>query len=412
MTSKENEMINPARSSDSGLGETGARGKASVAAANIFIFGLAYLMLLLPYKLSLSLVAAVIAGLLFMEKKGTVNSLFSLYIRHKNLAASTALLCLLAIPLLLATFRYQSHIAVMASIYAMVCLGVNFQMGSTNMVNFAPAAFMGIGAYSMAVITVKMGLSPWLGLLAAVILCAAAGLLIGLPTLRTKGYYLSLVTMALQLAFTQLIKNIPYLGGPNGISGVKALNAGGFSLYKSYTFWGVKLAPHFFYLIFCSLVLAVLFYAALRISVSRYGLALNSIAQDEIAANCLGVNVSRCKLFAFLVGSVFCGIGGALYASLTSFVGPNDFTFTRSLVFICMVILGGMDNPAGVVVGAFLLTVITEKLRSFSDYAQLIYALLLVFILIAKPAGLIPKRVRDYCALFGRKLREPDVEAQ
>jgi branched-chain amino acid transport system permease protein len=405
-------MINPARSSDSGLQKTGARGKASVAAGNIFIFGLAYLMLFLPYKPSLALVAAVIVGLLLMEKKGAINSLFSLYIQHKNLASSTAMLCLLVIPLLLATYRYQSHIAVMASIYAMVCLGINFQMGSTNMVNFAPAAFMGIGAYSMAVVTVKMGLSPWLGLLLAMLLCAVAGLLIGLPTLRTKGYYLSLVTMALQLAFTQLIKNIPYLGGPNGISGVKALNAGGFSLYKSYTLWGVKLAPHFFYLIFCSFVLAILFCVALRISVSRYGLALNSIAQDEIAANCFGIDVSRCKLFAFLVGSVFCGIGGALYASLTSFVGPNDFTFTRSLIFICMVILGGMDNPVGVVVGAFLLTVITEKLRSFSDYAQLIYALLLVFILIAKPAGLIPKRVRDYCALFGRKLSEPDIEAR
>jgi branched-chain amino acid transport system permease protein len=394
-------MINPTRSS----------GKVFTVTANSVIVGLVFLMLFLPYGPSLALVAAVIAGLLFMEKKGAINSLFSLYIRHKNLAAFSAAACLTVVLLLLATYRYQSHIAVMASIYAMVCLGVNFQMGSTNMVNFAPAAFMGIGAYSMAVITVKMGLSPWLGALTAIVLCAVAGLLIGLPTLRTKGYYLSLVTMALQLAFTQLIKNIPYLGGPNGISGVKALNVGDFSLYKTYAIWGVRLAPHFFYLIFCLLVLAVLFYIALRISVSRYGLALNSIAQDEIAANCLGVDVSRCKLFAFLVGSVFCGIGGALYASLTSFVGPNDFTFARSLVFICMVILGGMDNPAGVVTGAFLLTVITEKLRSFSDYAQLIYALLLVFILIAKPAGLIPKRIRDYCALFGKTLRAPDVEA-
>jgi branched-chain amino acid transport system permease protein len=166
----------------------------------------------------------------------------------------------------------------------------------------------------------------------------------------------------------------------------------------------VKLAPHFFYLIFCILTLALLYYVAIRISISRYGLALNNIAQDEIAANCFGVKVSGCKLFAFLIGAIFCGIGGALYASLTSFVGPNDFTFARSLIFICMVILGGMDNLAGVLVGAFLLTVITEKLRGFSDYAQLIYALLLVIILIVRPSGLIPKRVRNYCTLFGREL--------
>jgi branched-chain amino acid transport system permease protein len=381
--------------------------KILTVACNILVFGLAFLMLRLPFQFSLTLVALVIAALLYMEKSGSINAVFSLYIRNKKLAALSAVICMLAIPVLLSTFRYQSHIAVMAVIYAMVCLGVNFQMGSANMVNFAPAAFMGIGAYSMAVITVKLGVSPWFGLLVAIVLCAGAGLLIGLPTLRTKGYYLSLVTMALQLAFTQLIKNIPYIGGPNGLSGVKALNIGGFSLYKSYTFFGVKLAPHFFYLIFCILVLALLYYVAIRISISRYGLALNNIAQDEIAANCFGVKVSSYKLFAFLIGAIFCGIGGALYASLTSFVGPNDFTFARSLIFICMVILGGMDNLAGVLVGAFLLTVITEKLRDFSDYAQLIYALLLVIILIVRPSGLIPKRVRNYCALFGRELLPP-----
>jgi branched-chain amino acid transport system permease protein len=162
--------------------------KILTIACNILVFGLVFLMLRLPYQFSLTLVAAVIAALLYMEKSGAINSVFSLYIRNKKLAAASAVICMLAIPVLLATFRYQSHIAVMAVIYSMVCLGVNFQMGSANMVNFAPAAFMGIGAYSMAVTTVKLGVSPWFGLLVAIVLCAGAGLLIGLPTLRTKGY--------------------------------------------------------------------------------------------------------------------------------------------------------------------------------------------------------------------------------
>jgi branched-chain amino acid transport system permease protein len=378
-----------------------------VVLCNILIFGLAFAMLRLSYQYSLACVVLTIAALLFMDKKGYISTLFALYIRCKKTAFISALICILALPFLLATLRYESHIAVMAIIFAMVCLGLNFQMGSTNMVNFAPAAFMGIGAYSMAVVTVKMGASPWLGLGMALVVCAFAGLLIGLPTLRTKGYYLSLVTMALQLAFTQLIKNIIFLGGPNGISGVKAFSVGGFPLFKSYTLPVLgKVAPHFFYLFFCSTILIVLVYIAMRIYVSRYGLALNTIAQDEIAANCLGVNVSGHKLLAFVLGGVFCGIGGALYAGLTSFVGPNDFTFARSLVYICMVILGGMDNPVGVVVGAFLLTVVTEKLRDFADYAQLVYALLLVVILVVRPAGLIPKRVRNYCSLFKRQPRQ------
>jgi len=381
-----------------------------VLLCNILIFGLAYAMLRLSYQYSLTCVALTIAALLFMEKKGYINMLFALYIRNKKVGFFTALICLLALPLLLAAMRYELHITVMAIIYAMVCLGLNFQMGSTKMVNFAPAAFMGIGAYSMAVITVKMGSSPWLGLGVAIVTCAFAGLLIGLPTLRTKSYYLSLVTMALQLAFTQIIKNTSYMGGPNGLSGVKTFSIGGFSLFKSYELPILgKVAPHFLYFFLCSALLIILIYIAMRVSISRYGLALNTIAQDEIAANCLGVDVSRQKLFAFMIGGIFCGVGGALYAGLTSFVGPNDFTFARSLVYICMVILGGMDNPTGVVVGAFLLTVVTEKLRPFADYAQLVYALLLVIILIVRPSGLVPKRVRNYCALFNRRPQQEQI---
>ena len=394
--------------------ERAARGceGLKVVACNFLAFGLALLMLWASHEISLPLAAAVIMALLYMERRGAIDALFLLYTRRKKTAAASALFFALTIPLALATLRYPSHIAVMAVIGVMVCCGVNIQMGSANMVNFAPAAFMGIGAYSLGYVTVKLGASPWLGLLAALVLCALAGLLLGLPTLRTKGYYLSLVTMALQLAFTQTIKNIPAIGGPNGLSGVKALTLGGYPLYKTYTFFGVRLAPHFFYLIFCVLALAAVLYVANRIFVTRFGLVLNHIAQDEIAANCFGVNVARYKLFAFMTGSVFCGLGGVLYAGLTSFVGPDDFSFSRSLVFICMVILGGMDNLAGVAVGAFLLTVVTEKLRGFSDYAQLIYGLLLVVILIVRPAGLLPRRVRNYCETFARKLSPPSGSQQ
>ncbi|MDD2221319.1 MAG: branched-chain amino acid ABC transporter permease [Clostridia bacterium] len=377
----------------------------------ILIFALAILALKLPFFKSLLLIVLCVAVMLVAERRGLMGRLFLLYIRHRKLACLISALGVLSMPIILATDRYVAHIAVMAVIYAMVCLGLNFQMGSTNMVNFAPAAFMGIGAYSLAVITGKMGMSPWFGMLTALVFCIIAGLLIGLPTLRTKGYYLSLVTMALQLAFTQLIKNIPYLGGPNGISGVKTFDLFGLPLYKSYTVFGIKLAPQAPYLLFCLIILMLLIYVAMRIYLSRFGLALNAIAQDEVAADCLGIDVTRHKLFAFVIGSVFCGIGGALYAGLSGFVGPTDFTFARSLVFICMVILGGMDSVMGVVLGAFLLTVITEKLRDFSDYAQLVYALILIVMLIARPCGLLPKRVRNYCLLFNRDLKEVDRHA-
>ena len=196
----------------------------------------------------------------------------------------------------------------MVTIYGMAGLGLNFQMGSTDMVNFAPAAFMGIGAYTMAVFTTKLGLSPWMGLIAAVFTSALMGLLIGLPTLRSKSYYLSLITMALQLAFTMVLFNIPYLGGPNGITGVVPISIGSFSLVKSYTILGVKLAPQVPFLYLSLLILSFFVYVAMRVNISRIGLSLNTIAQDEVAANCMGVNITSRKLFAFVIGAIFCGV--------------------------------------------------------------------------------------------------------
>jgi branched-chain amino acid transport system permease protein len=320
------------------------------------------------------------------------------------LAALTALVLMLIFPLLLADKRYIAHIAIIVTIYGMAALGLNFQMGSTDMVNFAPAAFMGIGAYSIAVFTAKLGLSPWLGILVAIVMSALLGLIIGLPTLRTKSYYLSLVTMALQLAFTMVLFNIPFLGGPNGISGVKPLSLGSLPLVKSYTIFGFKMAPQIPYLYLCILILLIFSYIAMRVYISRIGLSLNTIAQDEVAANCLGINITARKLFAFVIGAIFCGVAGALYGSYTSYVGPDDFGFPKSLMIICMVILGGMDNVIGVLTGAFILTVITEKLRVFSDFQQLVYGLILLTVLIVRPTGLIPKRVRNYCLVFKKNV--------
>lgn len=371
---------------------------------NIIIFALLYVILAADFMISMTFLVVTILLLLLMEKKGLINEIFDLFICHKKIAMITAVILMLLFPIFLADKRYIAHIAIMVTIYCMAGLGLNFQMGSTDMVNFAPAAFMGIGAYTLAVFTSKLGLSPWLGMAGAVIMSGLMGLLIGLPTLRTKSYYLSLVTMALQLAFTMVLFNIPYLGGPNGITGVKPMTIGSFSLVKSYTVFGFKMAPQVPFLFLCLLVLLLFTYIAMRVYISRIGLSLNTIAQDEVAANCLGINITSRKLFAFVIGAIFCGVSGALYGSYTTYVGPDDFSFARSLMIICMVILGGMDNAIGVLTGAFILTVITEKLRVFSDFQQLVYGLILVTVLIVRPAGLIPKRVRNYCLVFKKSI--------
>lgn len=379
-----------------------------VLGSNIIIAVLVYFILMAEFALSLALMVAVVVVVLVLDHFGIINKLFNAYINHKLVAAISGIVLVVALPISLTSQNYVAHIATMAVIYAIACLGLNFQLGSTDMTNFAPAAFMGIGAYSVAVFTVKFGLSPWLGMLVGIVLSAVFGIIIGLPTLKTKGYYLSLITMAVQLAFTQIIINIPFLGGSGGLPGVSRFSFFGIELYKRYTVAGIRFAPQIPYLLLCILILVVLTYIAMRVYFTKSGLSLNTIAQDDIAANCMGINVSRQKLFAFVIGGVFCGIAGSLAAGLDGYVGPDTYNFSKSLMLICMVILGGMDNSIGVIAGAFLLTIISEKLRDFADFQQLVYGLILVIMLIVRRYGLIPKRVRNYCGITKKEIVVPE----
>lgn len=373
-----------------------------VVLCNAIIALLVFSIVMAEYALSLGLLAMVVVAILVMDKFKIVNRIFDLYIKYKKEAILSGLVAAALFPISLTKNIYIAHIATVATIYGIACLGLNFQMGSTDMTNFAPAAFMGIGAYSVGICTLKFGLSPWIGMLMGLAVSGAFGVVIGLPTLKTKGYYLSLVTMAIQLAFTELVKIIPYVGGSDGMSNVTKYSVFGFALYKRYTLGGVKFAPQVPYLYLCILFLILCAYIAMRIYYSRTGLALNTIAQDEIAANCLGMNVSRQKLFAFVIGGMFCGLAGSLFVGLEGYVGPDSYDFSKSLMLICMVILGGMDNSIGIIVGAFVLAIISEKLRDFADFQQLIYGAILVVMLIVRPNGILPKRVRNYCGITRR----------
>ncbi|MBC7326243.1 MAG: branched-chain amino acid ABC transporter permease, partial [Moorella sp. (in: Bacteria)] len=318
--------------------------------------------------------------IMYGERTGGLEKIYGSLEEHKNKTLGIIILFGLLLPFLLSGNNYLLHVVVMGGIYSIVALGLNFQVGSTGMVNFAPAAFYGMGAYTSAVLAVKFGLSPWLGLAGGMVMAAVLGIIFGFPALKTRGYYLSLVTIALQVIFTLMIINTDWLGGPNGIPGIPAYKIAGYSFRKPLEILGLRLPyqANYFYLTF--LILGLLALAASRLYNSRIGLAWNAIEQDEIVAATQGINLTRIKLLAFSLGAAFAGIAGALYAHYTSFIGNEDFDFSKSLVLICMVLLGGMDNVAGVTLGAILLTMIDEKLRDFADYRMLMYALILIVI--------------------------------
>jgi branched-chain amino acid transport system permease protein len=151
---------------------------------------------------------------------------------------------------------------------------------------------------------------------------------------------------------------------------------------------------NYIYLTF--LILLLLIIVAKRLYTSRIGLAWNAIEEDEIVAATQGINLTNVKLLSFSIGSIFAGVAGSIYAHYSSFIGTEDFDFNKSLIFICMVLLGGMDNPVGVTIGAVILTVIDEKLRVYADYRMLMYSIILIVVLIVRSQGLLPKRNRIY----------------
>ena len=303
-----------------------------------------------------------------------------------SIAVVFSVIFAIILPLLLNN-SYVIHTTVLAIIIAIAALGLNFQIGCTGMVNVAIAAFMGMGAYTSAVISVYYGLSPWLGIISGMITATLLAIIIGSPTLKTHGYYVALVTIALQFIFSRLVNSTKWLGGPNGIAGIPdiAIGALTFGQYQKR-----------FYLWLALLCLGVCIYIAYRLRNSRIGLAWNAIEQDQIVAVTQGINVAKMKLLAFAIGGAYAGLAGSLYAHFITFVSVDDFSMPKSLMLICMVALGGMDNVLGVVVGAVFLTVLNEKILDFADYGMFLYGVILLIVLLSRPQGLLPKTLRRY----------------
>jgi branched-chain amino acid transport system permease protein len=284
----------------------------------------------------------------------------------------------------------------MASLYSILALGLNFQLGSTNVVNFATAASYGIGAYTSALLAVHYQISFWPGLLIGGGMASLFGLLLGIPCMKTKDYYLSLVTIAFGLIVYILLINFSWTGGPNGIPNIPPPSFLGHSFQDPLKLFGFSLPfqANYFYLLFFLVGGALL--VAHRLHHSRVGLTWNAIREDEIAARCQGIDVTGYKILAFCIDAFFGGVAGTVYAHYIGFISPENFAFIVSVVVVTMVILGGMDNVFGVIIGAILLTVLPEKFRAFEDLRLLIYGVIVVTMLIFRPQGLFPQKLRIY----------------
>ena len=370
--------------------------QALAPAAGILVAFIVFrIFLVSPLPIGLPVLIAAIIALLMVEKRGTLDRMALAFREHRKSTVPFLILLAVLIPILIPN-AYLIHLCVLVCMYSVINIGLDFQLGMTNMVNFATAAFFGVGAYTTALLTTQWQVSLWAGILLGGLNAGIFGFLLGIPTLRTRDYYLSLVTLAFQFIFVMFIENMEWTGGPDGVRGISLLSIGDYSFNDPLVILGLDLPyqANFYYLVLILLLMAIL--ASTRLRNSRVGLAWNAIRADEVSAGCQGINLANWKLAAFSIGAFFAGVIGAVYTHYVGFISPNNFGFNLSVALVCMLILGGMDNVAGIIIGTIILTILPEKLREFSEYRMVIYGVVVVVMLIFRPQGLLPKKLRNY----------------
>jgi branched-chain amino acid transport system permease protein len=293
-----------------------------------------------------------------------------------KVAMTCAGVAALAIPLVVHN-DYVLQLVNIGILNAIVVLGLNFVTGWTGQINFGQAAFYGLGAYTTAIAT-KYGV-PWIVTpVLSVAIALVASLVLGLPTLRLRTYYLAMTT----IGFGEIVRLIivywePVTGGTSGLRAIPSISLFGISPHG--------LIQHY-YLLLAVLALGTL--VAVRIRHSSLGRAMIATKDSEIAAEQSGVDTTRTKLTAFMIGAVYAGLAGCLYASSIRFVSPDSFSGVQAVLLMTMLIVGGMGSIAGAIAGAFALTFLPEMLRFLGQWYLVLYGLGVIAVIALMPGGI------------------------
>lgn len=271
---------------------------------------------------------------------------------------------------------YTAQILTLAGVNAIMAISVNVVCGITGQLSLGQAGFMAIGSYVTIILTQTVGLPMPLSMAFAVLATVAFGILIGFPTLKLQGDYLAIVTLGFGEIIRVVLVNLKSVtGGANGLRFTTVLAA----------------RADYAYLLVIGMLVVVIVLLQNFVR-STYGRAILAVREDEIAANSNGIDVFRYKMIGFAAASCIAGIGGALYAPFIGFVKPDLASFNRSIDYLIFVVLGGMGSVTGSVIAAFVLTYLQEFLRFLQDYRLLIYPLILIFVMLFRPQGLLGMR--------------------
>ena len=273
---------------------------------------------------------------------------------------------------------YQLHLVNLAAISVVFALSLNLVLGFAGQISLGHAAFFGVGAYASALLTTSGQVPVLLAMLLAMLITAAFGLGVGIPTLRIGGHYLAMVTIAFgQIASVIFMNAAGITGGYNGIRGIPPVAIGTLQLAGE---------RHIYY--FLLAMCALMTWISINLKRSMLGRSMLALREDEAAAQALGVNTMVVKIQAFVLSAAFAGLAGAMYAHWVGFISPDSFTIDLSIGVFSMVLVGGVGSVPGVVFGAVLLTFLPEYLRFMKDYYRLIYGAILILFIVFLPGGI------------------------
>jgi branched-chain amino acid transport system permease protein len=304
-----------------------------------------------------------------------------------------------------------------AILYVLLALGLNIVVGFAGLLDLGYIAFYAVGAYTYALLASPqfgLHLPFWIILPIGAAIAALFGVLLGAPTLKLRGDYLAIVTLGfgeiVRIFLNNLSRPVNITNGPQGIARIDPFTLDGFSFGSYQTFFGLEFSgPIKYYYLLLAVALGIIV-VNLRLQNSRVGRAWEAIREDEIAARAMGIDTRNLKLLAFAMGASFGGVAGGMFSAIQAFISPESFVLVESIMVVSMVVLGGMGNIWGVILGALLLSFVPEILRWTVTPVQealfgrmvvepevirmLLFGLALVLVMLFRPAGLLPSEVR------------------
>ncbi|WP_343207832.1 branched-chain amino acid ABC transporter permease [Anaerolentibacter hominis] len=297
--------------------------------------------------------------------------------------------------------QYLVRVATLCVMYSALALSLNLITGFMGQVSLGHAAFMGIGAYTSAILSSRFEWPFLLTMICALVVAGIFGMLLGFPALKLSGTYLAIVT----LGFCEVVRLVELnwvslTRGPMGMTGI-----------AKPVIFGIQIKNNTGYYILALILLVIVMAIVMNIVNSHVGRGIMSVREDEIAAAAMGVNLRNYKVMTFTISSALAGMMGAFYAHYMRFIDPSAFNFDQSTGMLSMVILGGMGGVPGSILGAVILSILPEALRDLSNLRMLIYGLVIAVMMIFRPQGILGRKTFSDFLGIRKKYAISDEEA-